>query len=127
MLMIFLAILLMSLCFCVNCLFLFYLESSLTFFGLLFVFDFAIETKVLTCELIARFSTSHLMDAMGICYPQYWLQGDVEDNFNRRLMLIKAHCCFKKLLEPVKTSKVSSSLVVSKICPIIMSTSALDL
>ncbi len=67
------------------------------------------------------------MDVMGICYPQYWLQGDAEDNFSRHLMLIKAHCCFKKLLEPIKTSKASSSLVVSKICPIILSTSVLDM
>jgi hypothetical protein len=52
------------------------------FFGLLFVFYFAIVVKTLSRELIARFPTSHLMDAMGICYPQYWLQGDVEGNFN---------------------------------------------
>jgi hypothetical protein len=90
----------------------------------LFVFDFAIETKALTHELTARFSTSHLMDAMRICYPHYWLQGDSKDNFNKHLMLIKAHCCLKKLLELVKTSKASSSLVVSNICPIILFTSA---
>jgi hypothetical protein len=67
------------------------------------------------------------MDAMGICYPQYWFQGDVEDNFNRHLILIKAHYCFKKLLEPVKTLKTSSSFDVSKICLITLSISVLDM
>jgi len=67
------------------------------------------------------------MDVMGICYPQYWLQGDVENNFNQHLILIKAHYYFKKLLELVKTSKASSSLVISKICLITLSTSVLDI
>jgi hypothetical protein len=46
---------------------------------------------MLTRELMARFPTSNLMDVMGICYLQYWFQGDVEGNFNRHLMLIKAY------------------------------------
>lgn len=35
-----------------------------------------------TLELTTRFPTSHLMDDMEIYYPQYWLQGDVEENLN---------------------------------------------
>jgi hypothetical protein len=50
--------------------------------GILFVFDFVAKVEAFIHELIARFITSHLMDGMGICYPQYWLQGNVEDNFN---------------------------------------------
>jgi hypothetical protein len=77
---------------------------SYYFFGLLFAFYFLALVEAFTCELTTRLPTFHLMDVMGICYLQYWLQGDVEDNFNQHLMLIKAHYCFEKLLEPVKTS-----------------------
>jgi hypothetical protein len=35
-----------------------------------------------TLELTTRFPTSHLMDVMEIYYPQYWLQGDAEENLN---------------------------------------------
>jgi hypothetical protein len=35
-----------------------------------------VATKSFTLELIAKFSTFHFMDVMGICYPQYWLQGN---------------------------------------------------
>jgi hypothetical protein len=35
-----------------------------------------------TIELTTRFPTSHLMDAIGIYCPQYWLQGDAEENLN---------------------------------------------
>jgi hypothetical protein len=64
---------------------------------------------------------------MGICYPQYWFQGDIEENFNQQLLLIKAHYCSEKLLEPIKTSKASLPLVVPKICPTILSTNDLDM
>ncbi len=60
--------------FCIIRLFLFFLESSFTIFLVfLFVFDFVTIVEAFICELIARFPISHLMDAMGICYLQYWL------------------------------------------------------
>jgi len=39
-------------------------------------------TKSFILELTARFPICHVMDVMGICYPQYRLQGDVRENFN---------------------------------------------
>ncbi len=82
--------------------------------------------EFLTRELTARFPTAHLMYVMGICYPQYRFQGDIEENFNQHLLLIKTHYFFEKLLEPIKTSKANFPLVVPKICPTILFTSALD-
>jgi hypothetical protein len=82
--------------------------------------------EFLTWELTARFPTSHLMYVMGIFYSQYWFQGDIEENFNQHLLLIKAHYFFEKLLEPIKTSKANFPLVVPNICPTILFTSALD-
>ncbi len=67
------------------------------------------------------------MDVIGICYLQYWLQSNVEDNFNRHLMLIKACYYSKKLLGFVKTSKASSPLTIAKICPTIMFASAFNM
>jgi len=82
--------------------------------------------EFLTRELTARFPTSQLMYVMGICYPQYWFQGDIAKNFNQHLLLIKTHYCFQKLLEPIKTSKASLPLTVPKIFPTIWSTSVLN-
>jgi len=82
---------------------------------------------VLIHELMARFPTSHLMDVMGICYLQYCLQSDVEDNFNQHLMLIKAYYCSEKLLEPIKTLEPSLFLAIANICPTILPTSVLNM
>jgi hypothetical protein len=32
----------------------------------------------------------HLMDALGVIYPQYWLQKDAETSFPQHLNIIKA-------------------------------------
>lgn len=45
---------------------------------------------------------------MGICYPQYWLQGDVENNFDCHLELMKYHYCFEQHLEPIKILNAST-------------------
>ncbi len=67
----------------------------------------------------------HIMDVMGIYYPQYWFEIDAEDNFNCHLELIKSHCYTKRHLEPVKLS--SMSLEVAKNCPSILSISGLEI
>jgi hypothetical protein len=128
--------------FCVPFTFYFYVVYYLFVylsFGLIVVFPFICLwfcelvtfliaiVEFLTWELISRFPTSYLMYVMRICYPQYWFQGDIEENFNQHLLLIKAHYCFEKLWEPIKTSKASLPLVVPKICPIILFTNALDM
>ncbi len=56
---------------------------------------FVVVAKSLTLELTSRFITFHIMDVMGICYPQYWLQGDAKKNFNCHLELIKSHYCIE--------------------------------
>jgi len=64
---------------------------------------------------------------MGICYPKYWLQGDVEDNFYRHLEMIKSHYCTKQCLEPIIILKANSSLEVAKVCPSILVVGVLDM
>jgi hypothetical protein len=61
------------------------------------------------------------MDAIVICYPQYWLQIDVEENFIRHFMLIKSH------LELVKNLEENIPLEAIKICPSILYVSVMDL
>ncbi len=58
---------------------------------------------------------------------KYWLQGNAERNFNQHLIDFKAHYCFEKLLELVKTSNASLPLIVAKICLTILFVSALDM
>jgi hypothetical protein len=38
----------------------------------------------------------HTMDAMGVVYPQYWLQLDAEENFTKHILLIKGHNCYNR-------------------------------
>ncbi len=87
----------------------------------------AIATKYIICELIIRFPTSHLMNVMGICYLQYWFQGDAKENFNQYLLLIKVHYCCKKLLELVKTLKTGLPFVADKIYIIIIFVSVFNM
>jgi hypothetical protein len=44
----------------------------------------------------------------GFCYPQYWLQGDIEDNFDYHLELIKYHYFFEQHLEHIKILDAST-------------------
>jgi hypothetical protein len=45
--------------------------------------------KKLVAELSSRFPSTDLMDALGIIYPQYWLDAETEQNFTRHLSIIK--------------------------------------
>ena len=40
-------------------------------------------------ELDARFPAVAMLDAFGVVYPHYWLQGDCESIFRKHLSLIK--------------------------------------
>jgi hypothetical protein len=40
-------------------------------------------------ELDARFPVVAVLDALGIVYPQYWLQGDCETSFRKHLTVLK--------------------------------------
>jgi len=39
-------------------------------------------------ELEARFSSNNVMDALGIMYPQYWLQPEGEETFTKHLAVL---------------------------------------
>jgi len=111
-----------SLCFCVAYLFIYLLECGFVVFFVFCLYSIcevvtflAIAIESFIRELTTRFPASHLMNVMGICYLQYWLQGDAKKNFNQHLLLIKVHYCSKKPLELVKTSKASLPFVVEKI------------
>ncbi len=67
------------------------------------------------------------MDVMNIYYLQYWLQGDVKENFDQHLFLFKAHYYSEKLLESIKASEVSLLLHVVKICLPIIFISVFDM
>ncbi len=46
-------------------------------------------TTQLITKLQGRFPTQDLMDALGVVYPQYWLQLKLERRFNVHLAIIK--------------------------------------
>jgi hypothetical protein len=39
------------------------------------------------------------MDALGVCYPQYWLDHDDGKIFEQHFMLIKNHYCYETKLQ----------------------------
>jgi hypothetical protein len=45
----------------------------------------------LITQLSNRFPTADLMDALGVIYPQYWLEEDANSNFEKHLKILKAH------------------------------------
>jgi hypothetical protein len=50
----------------------------------------AVAQELIT-QLSNRFPTADLMDALGIIYPQYWLEEDANSNFEKHLKILKAH------------------------------------
>ncbi len=62
-------------------------------------------TETLIQELETRFLAHGVMDALGIVYPQYWLQVNYETSFLKHFVVIKIIFCFNKtqLLDGVKT------------------------
>jgi hypothetical protein len=49
-------------------------------------------------ELQRRFPEHAVLDALGICYPQYWLQKDAEITFSKHLDVLKNWYCNTKVL-----------------------------
>ncbi len=47
-------------------------------------------------ELARRFPNHEFMNAIGIVYPQYWLNFKLENMFPTHLALLKAQYCFEK-------------------------------
>jgi hypothetical protein len=52
--------------------------------------------KMLVAELGSRFPAHHLMEALGLVYPQYWCVEDARENFEKHMHVIKAHYCHPK-------------------------------
>ena len=44
----------------------------------------------------ARFMLVSLMDTLDVVYPQYWIQGDYEDSFWKRLTILEDYYCEPK-------------------------------
>lgn len=49
-------------------------------------------------ELDARFPAQSVMNAFGILYPQYWCQGDAEEQFENHLRCLMDNYCHGKIL-----------------------------
>jgi hypothetical protein len=45
----------------------------------------------LITQLSNRFPAANLMDALGVIYPQYWLEEDANSNFKKHFKILKAH------------------------------------
>jgi hypothetical protein len=49
----------------------------------------AAAAEVLIGEMKSRFPSHSILDALGVVYPQYWLQGDCEVSFMKHLNVLK--------------------------------------
>ena len=68
------------------------------------VLDLCIATRVtqaLIDELDLRFPAHHVMDAMGIVFPQYWVQEGVDRTFSTHLSILKDAFCHSKCVVQV--------------------------
>jgi hypothetical protein len=61
-------------------------------------------------ESKARFPSVAVMDALGVVYPQYWLQGDAEVSFRKHLTMLQDFYC-----EPKYVGKDSAMQLVPPI------------
>jgi hypothetical protein len=57
------------------------------------------------------FSHCALLDAMGIVYPQYWLQPQCEESFAKHLEVLKAWYCEPKMLGSSESSSIVHPLL----------------
>jgi len=53
-------------------------------------------------ELQSRFPSHGVMDALGVVYPQYWLQSEAEECFPKHLAALMEYYCEPKLIEVEK-------------------------
>lgn len=50
-------------------------------------------------ELKARFPEQHVLNALGVVYPQYWANGGGLDTFNKHLEILKGFYCEPKWID----------------------------
>lgn len=60
-----------------------------TIVSLCVLVDFADAAEKVLRELEVRFPAVPVVDALGVVYPQYWLQGDCEVSFRKHLTVLK--------------------------------------
>ena len=74
--------------------------------------------EALISELETCFPANHVLDSLGIVFPQYWLQDNVDGSFAAHLAILKGAFCQSK---PVMDVKGDGACV-----PSLLSASALD-
>lgn len=57
------------------------------------VFCVAEVAQALISELDARFPANHIMDALGVVFPQYWAQPNADASFSAHLTILKDVFC----------------------------------
>jgi hypothetical protein len=60
------------------------------------LYDTAGIAEALIEELDFRFPAHHVMDAMGVVFPQYWMQENPERTFSTHLCILKDAFCHSK-------------------------------
>lgn len=81
------------------------------FFGFEWVLVCARVVPVLITEFQRKFQEHHVLDAMGIIYPQYWLQDEAERSFPKHLKILWIFYCDAKVANSGKNKSVIGPLL----------------
>ncbi len=63
--------------------------------------QYSTTIDMLIIELDQQFMNSELMNAIGIMYPQFWIQLDVDLSFFLHMVVIKKHYYDAKRVKPL--------------------------
>ena len=69
--------------------------------------------EALIAELKTHFPANYVMDPLGIVFPQYWLQENVDMSFSAHLAILKAAICQPKHVVDAKGDDASVSSLLS--------------
>jgi hypothetical protein len=69
--------------------------------------------QALIDELDLRFPAHHVMDAMGIMFPQYWVQEGADRTFSTYISILKDALCYSKCLVQVEGEGKWVKLILS--------------
>ena len=64
-------------------------------------------------ELDICFPVNHVLDSLGIVFPQYWLQENVDKSFGAHLAILKGAFCEPKFVVDIKGDAVWISTLLS--------------
>jgi len=62
-------------------------------------------------EMKSKFLDHNLMDALGVVYPQYWMQGDCDASFCKHLDIIKNFCGESKWIGEDDTKRLVPAIL----------------